>query len=625
MTNMGGQEMKTKRKLDALLALSDQPDENHNKKSRLLQENIANSSKSFENKTKKVAELLKSGGAPNSRKFDKSKKNKNGSITDKNKKISEGAVSSQKKSPKIELKGHGKAALLSNLKEARIPLQVADLQSLLAFSLLGNMAPYRPFRFCELERPGSISTVLCVVLEGVGVDHFDQLEDAGDGEVEGGADFPWIRSNLDLAEVVSPASYEGDIPQELGLVQASKHMLFNLVPKYGSMEAVKKHLETKRTVKTTYSVAPQTTSDTQKDERLGKKLELILNVDQMRQEGFILPVSGKENKYEDFVNTKDKYKEVSEDSPLIAVDCEFCRTKNGQELAYICLITEKLEVLYKSYVQPSDPVLDYQTIYSGVTKEHLRGVTTSLSDVQAAVRQLLPSDCILVGHSLNSDLKVMQMMHPYVMDTSVMYNLSGHRRHKSKLRELSSIFLRKEIQAEETGTEFGHCPEEDAIATMELALLKLNKGLAFGDARFAQNGSQDYSAQLGIEEKKVVEEIASITLTSLAKRGKKSLCVVVSKSLEESYNKIPSFVFEAKLFQTGEYYKSVIAKTKRSMTRHNMIISHCDLTSCAKLSTAADTICSQLYDSLPKNCLFVVIFAGSKDSNAAAAIKISKS
>ena len=61
--------------------------------------------------------------------------------------------------------------------------------------------------------------------------------------------------------------------------------------------------------------------------------------------------------------------------------------------------------------------------------------------------------------------------------------------------------------------EYGHCPEEDAIATMELALLKLHKGLAFGDARFAENGNTDYSVQLGMEKKVVVEENASITLT----------------------------------------------------------------------------------------------------------------
>ena len=73
-----------------------------------------------------------------------------------------------------------------------------------------------------MERSSFISTVVCVVLEGVGVDHFDQLEDVGEGEEGVGGEFPWIRCNLDLVEVVSPASYEGDIPQELGLIEASK-------------------------------------------------------------------------------------------------------------------------------------------------------------------------------------------------------------------------------------------------------------------------------------------------------------------------------------------------------------------------------------------------------------------
>jgi RNA exonuclease 1 len=54
-------------------------------------------------------------------------------------------------------------------------------------------------------------------------------------------------------------------------------------------------------------------------------------------------------------------------------------------------------------------------------------VTTKLKDVQADLRALLPADCILVGQSLNFDLKAMKMMHPYVIDTACIYNITGDR------------------------------------------------------------------------------------------------------------------------------------------------------------------------------------------------------
>jgi RNA exonuclease 1 len=39
----------------------------------------------------------------------------------------------------------------------------------------------------------------------------------------------------------------------------------------------------------------------------------------------------------------------------------------------------------------------------------LEDVTTTLSDVQKALIEILPPDAILIGHSLNSDLTAMQV------------------------------------------------------------------------------------------------------------------------------------------------------------------------------------------------------------------------
>ena len=73
------------------------------------------------------------------------------------------------------------------------------------------------------------------------------------------------------------------------------------------------------------------------------------------------------------------------------------------------------------------------------------------------------SDAIWIGQSLNGDLNALQMMHPYVIDTSVIYNISGHPRRKTALRTLSHMFLGETIQDK---GEDGHDPKEDAIAAM---------------------------------------------------------------------------------------------------------------------------------------------------------------
>jgi len=59
-----------------------------------------------------------------------------------------------------------------------------------------------------------------------------------------------------------------------------------------------------------------------------------------------------------------------------------------------------------------------------------------------------------------------------VIDTSVVFNVSGMRNRKPKLALLVESFLGQAIQVQERG----HCPIEDATATMKLLQLKLAKG-----------------------------------------------------------------------------------------------------------------------------------------------------
>ena len=120
-------------------------------------------------------------------------------------------------------------------------------------------------------------------------------------------------------------------------------------------------------------------------------------------------------------------------------------------------------MVYHTLVKPEARITNYLTRYSGITEAMLSDVDTRLSDVQRALRELLPPDAILVGQSLDSDLHALRMMHPYVIDTSVIFNLSGVRARKTKLAVLASRFLGQSIQQD---GKHGHSPIEDAQAAM---------------------------------------------------------------------------------------------------------------------------------------------------------------
>ena len=69
-----------------------------------------------------------------------------------------------------------------------------------------------------------------------------------------------------------------------------------------------------------------------------------------------------------------------------------------------------------------------------------------------------------------------KLLHPYVIDTSVTFNLSRKRNMKQKLKLIVSELLGRQIQ---TGTR-GHSSLEDARAVMELVRTKLARELHWG-------------------------------------------------------------------------------------------------------------------------------------------------
>ena len=116
--------------------------------------------------------------------------------------------------------------------------------------------------------------------------------------------------------------------------------------------------------------------------------------------------------------------------------------------------------------------------YSGITPKALEGVTTSLSDIQTKVLELFRPRTILVGHSLDSDLKALKITHPFIIDTSIAFPHPRGPPLKSSLKWLVQKYLSREIQ-QGTGTS-GHDSIEDARVCLDLIKQKCEKGPKWG-------------------------------------------------------------------------------------------------------------------------------------------------
>ncbi|OQE36836.1 hypothetical protein PENCOP_c011G07273 [Penicillium coprophilum] len=162
---------------------------------------------------------------------------------------------------------------------------------------------------------------------------------------------------------------------------------------------------------------------------------------------------------------------------VFSLDCEMCLTEGGQsELARISMIGWDGEVVLDELVKPARPVIDYLTRYSGITPEMLEPVTTTLGDIQQRLLTLLTPRAILVGHSLNSDLNALKLVHPFIVDTSIIYPHPRGPPLKCSLKWLTQKYQNKQIQ---TGMA-GHDSIEDARAVLELVKLKCEKGERWG-------------------------------------------------------------------------------------------------------------------------------------------------
>ncbi|KDP45347.1 hypothetical protein JCGZ_09596 [Jatropha curcas] len=189
----------------------------------------------------------------------------------------------------------------------------------------------------------------------------------------------------------------------------------------------------------------------------------------------------------------------------------------------VCLIDEKENIIFHSYVKPPIPVTNYRYETTGIRSEYLRDAMP-LRLVQSKLQNFLCNGepmwkirprgggkaRILVGHGLDHDFDRLQLEYPAVMvrDTAKYPPLMKTSKLSNSLKYLTQAYLGYEIQS---GIQD---PYEDCVATMRLYMRMRSQRHAVEDYPLAsdpQNRNNFASWRQNELEKMSPEEMLAIS------------------------------------------------------------------------------------------------------------------
>jgi len=169
-----------------------------------------------------------------------------------------------------------------------------------------------------------------------------------------------------------------------------------------------------------------------------------------------------------FMTTLAKNDSNEQTGKVFAMDCEMVSTTIGSELCRVTMIDYTGNTCYETLVLPPNKIIDYNTRFSGIKESDLIGVKTTLRDVQAQLLFKIDAKDILIGHSLESDLRAVKLLHSTIVDTSVVFPHKMGPPFKRALRTLAVEQIRRIIQNDVDG----HDSKEDALACLDIMKLK---------------------------------------------------------------------------------------------------------------------------------------------------------
>ncbi|KAJ5930052.1 Exonuclease RNase T/DNA polymerase III [Penicillium verhagenii] len=170
----------------------------------------------------------------------------------------------------------------------------------------------------------------------------------------------------------------------------------------------------------------------------------------------------------------------------IVMDCEMVEAHGGRlQLAFLAAIDFLTgETLIDHHVQPREPVVHWNTQYSGVSQRTMDmamklGRLLDWEEARDRLRSLADTDTVLIGHALFNDLHVLRFAHLRIVDSSVLACSAvfpDQAPEKSVPRSWSLKCLAKELLGYRIqGGRSGHSAMEDSRATRDLVMFCLEE------------------------------------------------------------------------------------------------------------------------------------------------------
>lgn len=439
---------------------------------------------------------------------------------------------------------------------------VHDIQQLLLFSLLGPENNRSLPQWAKLNHK-CVKKVVVVLLKYVTPTLFDKNEDC----------FMKIGCMFDC---VFPYKNYGDL---VFIQSPAQSLLMVALPKQkgGNLETEQK-----------------------KSAKCFDKRDYVLTEQQLIKNDFLIP--GLSQDAQDFFTIPNGTKNImkaTKSSQMFSLDCEMCMSERGRELTRISVVDQCHEVVYDSLVKPELPITDYLTRFSGITEEDLRGVETTLKDVQEKLKEIIPPNAILVGHSLEFDFASLQFFHNKVIDTSVIYGDGRGAGFKPGLKYLAKKFLKTVIQDDPSG----HCSIEDAKTCMNLVQLKINKGPEFGKKNVRTKESVfDLLSKKSTKRGVMIDRESNIKLCG-GSSDSAVACTTDEQIADNVIKRLPSYDFILSQLHNMDSIKRQNKDDKVKPILQSM-----------------DTTISEIHENLPDGTLFVVIL-GSADTSTMKRLK----